>query len=291
MFLQNDMHDSMENGRLSWNGLRTARRAKTGMRRCSTTGGCPTASLSYDRARDARPGRAWCRLPHVRSGHALARSVRRTDRTRPRCSRDWRKSPTSACCRESGLDAMHVSATFFVIVKTCAAPPGIRAGDRGAGGMRWPITRSVISKTFSQPSRPEMEKELRECDETLAAIVGVPPRGFRAPGYTINAQVLALLQAMHYQYDASLVPSWSHSGMKIALKMCVPHGAPRPESGLFRAPGIVLRAGSQAALRAAPAASVRAKRGEDPLEILDQRDAAVAAAVPSMASSSGLGPE
>jgi hypothetical protein len=108
-----------------------------------------------------------------------------------------------------------VPATFFVIG---------RHVDRYAAAIRTLVAQGheVANHTMTHPrefsalSRPEIRDEIDACHTVVARVTGVAPSGFRAPGYTINAEVLAALTDLGYTYDASLVPSWSYSMLKLA---------------------------------------------------------------------------
>ena len=52
----------------------------------------------------------------------------------------------------------------------------------------------------------EIEYQIDACSNAIAAITGSRPIGFRAPGYTVNEQVLDTLQALDLAYDSSVFP-------------------------------------------------------------------------------------
>lgn len=49
--------------------------------------------------------------------------------------------------------------------------------------------------------------EIARCSEIIEKITGIPPRGFRAPGYDMNNKVMGLLEKLHLRYDSS--GNWS----------------------------------------------------------------------------------
>ena len=55
----------------------------------------------------------------------------------------------------------------------------------------------------------DIAADLQRCD-TLLRRLGARPRGFRAPGYTHDATMLAQAAALGYRYDSSLLPSPSY---------------------------------------------------------------------------------
>lgn len=52
----------------------------------------------------------------------------------------------------------------------------------------------------------EIEDEIWRCSLAIEAVTGSRPRGFRAPGYTINDRVFDSLQALDLNYDSSVFP-------------------------------------------------------------------------------------
>ena len=52
--------------------------------------------------------------------------------------------------------------------------------------------------------------------------------GFRAPGYTVTPLIIETLTDLGYQYDASIVPSWSYTTLKQAFRFLA-----RPEYRAF----------------------------------------------------------
>jgi peptidoglycan/xylan/chitin deacetylase (PgdA/CDA1 family) len=74
-------------------------------------------------------------------------------------------------------------------------------------------------KNFSRIGSKNIFLELINCHEIINDITGRPPVGFRAPGYTINSTVLNCLKEMDYQYDASVIPSWSYQSLKMIYRL------------------------------------------------------------------------
>jgi peptidoglycan/xylan/chitin deacetylase (PgdA/CDA1 family) len=111
------------------------------------------------------------------------------------------------------LGAMDVRATFFAI---------------GADVRRFPQAftllashgHEVASHTFSHPrdfsrlSAAAVRTELERANDAIASATGIPPCGFRAPGYTISSTTIRVLTELGFAYDASVVPSWSYSMLK-----------------------------------------------------------------------------
>jgi peptidoglycan/xylan/chitin deacetylase (PgdA/CDA1 family) len=53
----------------------------------------------------------------------------------------------------------------------------------------------------------ELEREVAATEERIEAIVGVRPRGFRAPGFSWSPKLLEVLTRRGYAYDASVFPT------------------------------------------------------------------------------------
>ena len=54
----------------------------------------------------------------------------------------------------------------------------------------------------------EIERELAQAEEAIAAATGQLPRGFRGPGFSLSAATLAVLSRRGYRYDASTLPTF-----------------------------------------------------------------------------------
>jgi peptidoglycan-N-acetylglucosamine deacetylase len=111
------------------------------------------------------------------------------------------------------LDDIYIRSTFFVIGRHATRYPH-RIQEIVERGHEVANHTLNHHKSFSLLTRDEISKEVGECHKILATISGIEPKGFRAPGYTINSQVLSVLREMNYAYDASLVPSWFYTFIK-----------------------------------------------------------------------------
>ncbi len=49
-------------------------------------------------------------------------------------------------------------------------------------------------------------EEVDKATDVITRCLGVPPRGFRAPGYNVNQQLIGLLEERNYCYDSSVFP-------------------------------------------------------------------------------------
>ena len=57
-------------------------------------------------------------------------------------------------------------------------------------------------------SQPEIEAEIAKAEESLEAVIGDRPIGFRGPGFSCSGEILQILQQRGYLYDASLFPTF-----------------------------------------------------------------------------------
>jgi len=61
---------------------------------------------------------------------------------------------------------------------------------------------------FSQLSKKEKEREIRECEELIYNVTGSYPMGFKAPGWDIDSYTIDILEKRGYKYDSSVFPSY-----------------------------------------------------------------------------------
>jgi peptidoglycan/xylan/chitin deacetylase (PgdA/CDA1 family) len=68
---------------------------------------------------------------------------------------------------------------------------------------------------LTRRDRGVVRREIAECGEAIAAACGARPVGFRAPGYTITDDVLAVLEELGYRYDSSVFPCPAYFSAKV----------------------------------------------------------------------------
>ena len=115
------------------------------------------------------------------------------------------------------LDRHDLKATFFVIGRDVADHAALFKSIAAAG-------HELANHTMTHPkqlvrlSSAEITKEIRDCGCAIKMATGVTPTGFRAPGYTVSPEVLAILREAGYTYDTSLNASWVYLSLKRAFK-------------------------------------------------------------------------
>jgi len=67
---------------------------------------------------------------------------------------------------------------------------------------------------FTRLPADQLRAEIEEGGRSIATAVGESPRGFRAPGYTVNDAVFAELASFGYHYDSSVFPCPPYYGAK-----------------------------------------------------------------------------
>lgn len=105
-----------------------------------------------------------------------------------------------------------VRATFFVIGRDLWRD--LEAGGHGAALLRQALAdghelaNHSYSHAYDLASWPKtrIAEDLKACDRLLREL-GATVVGFRAPGYTHNAKLLAEVAALGYHYDSSALPS------------------------------------------------------------------------------------
>jgi peptidoglycan/xylan/chitin deacetylase (PgdA/CDA1 family) len=122
--------------------------------------------------------------------------------------------------RFAELFARHgVRATFFVVARDLDEDAEGRAllAQLARDG------HELASHTYSHPydlvrlPTATIESEIDRAHGLIGACAGAAPCGFRAPGYTVSAEVHELLRARAYRYDSSAFPSLPYYGAKAAV--------------------------------------------------------------------------
>jgi len=99
--------------------------------------------------------------------------------------------------------------TFFVVGQDAALP-----GNRAALAALAAAGHEVGNHSFSHLpwlhlfSEAEIETEVAQAEEAIAAATGQRPRGFRGPGFSLSAATLRVLSRRGYRYDATTLPTF-----------------------------------------------------------------------------------
>ena len=101
-----------------------------------------------------------------------------------------------------------VPGTFFAIGEDLS-DSGAQASLRGAHEAGVEIGNHSHSHDYALSRRPpaQIEEELALGEDAIEAAVGVRPVGFRAPGYTLSAELYGALCRRGYLYDSSAFPA------------------------------------------------------------------------------------
>lgn len=121
--------------------------------------------------------------------------------------------------RLASLFAAHaVPATFFAIGEDVLRAPAAEA--LAALAARGHEIASHSQRHLYDLTRQDRATIRREVEESLVAIeraVGVRPRGFRAPGYTITNEVFSVLRELGLAYDSSVFPCPAYYAPKASV--------------------------------------------------------------------------
>lgn len=106
------------------------------------------------------------------------------------------------------FDELGVRATFFVIGHELEdSPRGVAVlREAVAAGHELGNHSHAHAYDLSRWSAAAQRDDLARCDAALREL-GAAPLGFRAPGYSHDAQLLASVDALGYRYDSSALPS------------------------------------------------------------------------------------
>jgi len=101
-----------------------------------------------------------------------------------------------------------IRATFFAIGQELSLPEAAQTLARAERAGHEIASHSFAHDyALSRQIQCDIERDLELAEEAIARAVGRKPRGFRAPGYTLSAALVAALHARGYLYDSSLLPS------------------------------------------------------------------------------------
>jgi hypothetical protein len=107
------------------------------------------------------------------------------------------------------LDALGLRLTFFIVGQDAALPV-----NGGAFAQIGDSAHEVGNHSFSHEpwlhlyTRAQIEDELGRAEAAIVAATGKQPVGFRGPGFSVSTDVLDVLRARGYRFDASTLPSY-----------------------------------------------------------------------------------
>jgi len=139
------------------------------------------------------------------------------------------------------IEELEIPATLFLIGADAPAYP---AAFEPVMKTKSEVANHSFSHDYRllQKPRTQIAEDLRQADEVLRELNGGRPlKGFRAPGYNFNADLLKCVDELEYSYDSSVLPSPIYFGARWAIIQAY-QGLGRPSNSLvgsfkqFRAP-------------------------------------------------------
>lgn len=105
------------------------------------------------------------------------------------------------------LDELGLTITFFIVGRDAARTdrrPLLRSiAERGHDIANHSFRHEPWLHVYTEAA---LDAELARSEEAIEAATGCRPLGFRGPGFSLSAEVLAALQRRGYRYDASTLP-------------------------------------------------------------------------------------
>lgn len=107
------------------------------------------------------------------------------------------------------FDRLKIRATLFVVGRDLRDPAKTaKLQAAKALGHEFGNHSDTHPRRFKRLSPAQKRQEIEACHKRVEDALGVSPRGFRAPGYSISADILPILQEFEYLYDSSVLPSF-----------------------------------------------------------------------------------
>ena len=116
-----------------------------------------------------------------------------------------------------------IRATIFVVGEDLHGPGAAAKAARALLVQAASSGHELGNHTFTHPyaltrlSPAQLGGEIERAHAAIFEIMGIPPRGFRAPGYGISAEVFAALERLGYRYDSSMFPAPGYWAAKAAV--------------------------------------------------------------------------
>lgn len=118
------------------------------------------------------------------------------------------------------FDRHNIHATFFIVGKDLEYESA-RSFFRAALKRGHSLANHTYSHcaNFALLSFNEKRIEIKRCHDAIFEATGYVPVGFRAPGYYIDHEIISILIELGYKYDASVLPSYANSAMKVYMAL------------------------------------------------------------------------
>lgn len=139
------------------------------------------------------------------------------------------------------FDAVGVPGTFFAIGEDLESDAGAAAGMRSAHAAGIEVASHSHAHDYALTRRgpAAILEDLQRADAALLAATGARPEGFRAPGYTLNADLYAATEALGYRYGSSAFPATPYYAAKAAVMGALAL-AGRPSRSVLDTPRVLL---------------------------------------------------
>ena len=110
--------------------------------------------------------------------------------------------------------------TLFVIARDLDRPQNL-TGLQRAVSEGHEIANHSLDHFYDLTRRPKSEQtyQVVEANERITALLGVRPRGFRAPGYTMTDGLMNVLHGAGFDYDSSVFPCPAYYAAKAATRL------------------------------------------------------------------------
>ncbi len=117
------------------------------------------------------------------------------------------------------LDGLGVPGTFFAIGEDLESDPGAAAGMRAAHAAGIEVASHSHAHDYALTRRgpSAIREDLARADAAILATTGARPEGFRAPGYSLNADLYAATVEQGYRYGSSAFPAAPYYAAKAAV--------------------------------------------------------------------------
>lgn len=129
--------------------------------------------------------------------------------------------------------------TLFVVTRDLGRPENVEAlqSAAAAGHELGNHSRNHLYDLVRR-SRDEQRSEIAGGADDLERALGVRPRGFRAPGYTVTDELLEIVRETGHVYDSSVFPCPAYYTAKAAA-LALQRVVRRPSRSILDSPGVL----------------------------------------------------